>query len=276
MVKTDYKLLQDALRTAGRYETPPEARPKRPARRSALHSIRCAKVIALNIIGRCSWHHVRRRLNSAKWADACMASLNFAEGLGSVVTIEGFGQRAAHEGPVVYVSNHMSTFETMSYPTILITFGDIAIILKKSLADIPVVGAAARAVGCIPVTRKNARDDLKTVLEQGADRVSKGMSVLIFPQGTRRSVFECKRFNSLGAKLAERVNVPLVPLAVQSDFLGTGKWKWLRDFGSVDPARPVRFACGPVLSPGLGAKAMHEQSVAFIAARLASWGLPVV
>ena len=272
MIKTSYRMLQDALRTTGRYETPPEARPKRPARKSTFHSLRCAKVIALDVVARCSWCHLCGVFGYEKWSDACMASINFAEGLGSVITFEGFNQRAAHKGPVVYVSNHMSTFETMSYPAALIAFGNISIVLKKSLMDIPGVGPMAHSVGCIPVTRKNARDDLKTVLEQGAANISQGMSVLLFPQGTRQSVFESKRFNSLGAKLAERANVPLMPLAVQSDFLETGKW--IRDFGPVDPARPIRFACGPILPPALGAKKMHEQSIAFIAATLAAWGLP--
>jgi len=271
MIKTDYRTLQTALRETGRYETPAEARPKRPARKSILHSIRCAKIIACDIVGLCSWWAFHDRLDHEKWAEACMASINFAEGIGAVVTIDGFGQRAAHEGPVVYVANHMSTFETMVFPTILGAFGKLSIILKKSLTEIPFVKKTADAVGCIAVTRKNARDDLKTVLEQGAISISKGWSVLIFPQGTRQSVFEGKRFNSLGAKLAERTNVPLVPIAVQTDFQETGKW--IRDFGPVDPARPVRFSCGPVLSPELGSKQMHEQSVAFIADKLSSWGL---
>jgi len=267
-------MLQHALRTTGRYETPPEARPPRPARKSTLHNLRCAKTITFGVIGRCCWHYLRGVFDYEKWADACMASINFAEGLGSVVTFEGFEKRAAHDGPVVYVSNHMSTFETMVYPAALVTFGKIAIILKKSLTNIPVVGALSRVVGCIAVTRKNARDDLRTVQEQGAASIANGLSVLIFPQGTRQPVFESKRFNSLGAKLAERANVPLVPIAVQSDFLETGRW--LRDFGPVDPSRPIRFACGPVLPPGLGARAMHEQSVAFIADTLSAWGLPTV
>jgi 1-acyl-sn-glycerol-3-phosphate acyltransferase len=272
-MKTPYTLLQSSLRATGRYETPPEARPRRIARKSTLHSIRCAKVVALDVIGRCSWQNLRGRFNYEEWAAACMASVNFAESLGSVVTMEGFGQRAAHPGPVVYVSNHMSTFETVLYPTVLTAFGKLSIILKKSLADIPVVGAAARAVGCIAVTRKNAREDLATVLEQGAQRLTDGLSVLLFPQGTRQSVFENTRVNSLGAKLASRAGVPLVPIAAQTDFMGTGRW--IRDFGPVDPSRPVRFACGPLLPPELGAKKMHEQSVAFIADRLAAWGLPV-
>ena len=121
--------------------------------------------------------------------------------------------------------------------------------------------------------RQNAREDLVTVLEQGPLRIANGCSVLLFPQGTRQSIFEAKRFNSLGAKLAERAKVPVVPLAVQTDFLQNGTL--IKDFGVVNPALPIRIACGPVISPEQGAKKAHEQCVAFIENKLREWGLPV-
>lgn len=269
---TDYKKLQELLRTAGRYETPPENRPSRPARVSGINSVRYAFTI-ISIVSRCAWRNWRGTFDYESWAEICSASISFAEKMGATVTFEGFEQRAAYNGPVVYVSNHMSTLETMVFPTSLNAFGKLAIILKKSLEDIPYVGDSARAVGSIAVTRKNAREDLVTVLEQGALRLANGSSVLIFPQGTRQSVFEAKRFNSLGAKLAERAKVPVVPIAVRTDFLRTGKW--IKDFGLVDPSKPIRFSCGPVLVPEMGAKKMHEQSVAFIEGKIKAWGLPV-
>ncbi len=269
---TDYRKLQELLRTVGSYETPPENRPARPAGVNGLNSVRYAATI-LRIISRCSWRYLRGTFNHEAWSEICCASVSFAERLGATVTFEGFEQRAAYDGPVVYVSNHMSTLETMVFPTALNAFGKLAIIVKKSLGDIPVVGAAHRAVGAIEVTRKNAREDLVTVLEQGAARLAGGSSVLLFPQGTRQSVFEAKRFNTLGAKLAERARVPVVPIAVRTDFLQTGRW--VKDFGMVDPSKPIRFACGPVLPPELGAKKAHERCVAFIEGQIRAWGLPV-
>lgn len=269
---TDYKKLQEMLRTTGRYETPPENRPSRPAHVSSSSSVRYASTI-ISIVSRCAWTHLRGRFDTDVWAGICMSSVSFAEKMGATVTFDGFEQRAAYSGPVVYVSNHMSTLETMVYPATLTAFGKLAIIMKKSLDAIPFVGASARAVGSIAVTRKNAREDLKTVLEEGAKRLAGGSSVLLFPQGTRQAVFEAKRFNSLGAKLAERAGVPVVPLAVKTDFLQTGKW--VKDFGLVDPSRPIRFACGPVLMPEQGAKKMHEQSVIFIESKIREWGMPI-
>ena len=268
-----YQEFQQALRTTGRYETAAAARPAATLRISPLNSFRYALTI-IRIVWRCAYKRLFRVFDHEEWARTCMASVAFAEKLGGVVTFEGFEQRAAYDGPVVYVANHMSTLETMVFPTTLLSFGRLAIILKKSLTEIPLVGKAALHVGCIPVTRKNAREDLKTVLEVGAQRLAEGYSVLLFPQGTRQAVFDGKKFNTLGSKLAERAGVPVVPLAVKTDFLKTGKW--IKDFGEVDPNKPIRFACGPVLPAALGARATHDQSVAFIASKLTEWGLPTV
>ncbi|HQL51327.1 MAG TPA: lysophospholipid acyltransferase family protein [Kiritimatiellia bacterium] len=266
-----YQAFQEALRATGRYETAAASRPAAALRISPVNSFRYASTI-VGIVSRCAFSHLARAFDYDAWARICMASVAFAEKLGGVVTFDGFEQRAAHDGPVVYVSNHMSTLETMVFPTTLLSFGPLAIVLKKSLTEIPLVGPAALHVGCIPVTRKNAREDLKTVLEVGSQRLAAGHSVLLFPQGTRQAVFDGKKFNTLGSKLAERAGVPVVPLAVKTDFLKTGKW--IKDFGEVDPNKPIRFACGPVLPAALGARATHDQSVAFIASKLAEWGLP--
>jgi 1-acyl-sn-glycerol-3-phosphate acyltransferase len=266
-----YKEFQEALRTVGRDETKATRQSAEPLRISAVNSFRYAFTI-VGIVMRCAVKHVFRKFDFEEWAHTCMASVVFAERLGGVMTFEGFEQRAAYSGPVVYVANHMSTLETMVFPTTLLAFGKLSIVLKKSLTEIPLVGAAALHIGCIPVTRKNARDDLKTVLEVGAQRLAAGHSVLLFPQGTRQAVFDSKKFNSLGSKLAERAGVPVVPLAVKTDFLKTGRW--IKDFGDVDPNKPIRFACGPVLPASFGARATHEQSVAFIEAKLKAWGLP--
>ncbi len=271
-IMTTCKEFQEALRTTGHYETAPTNRPSHPARISTLNSFRYAFTI-LHIVYQCAIKNLFRRFGYAQWAEVCMASVAFAEKLGGIVTFEGFEQRAAYQGPVVYVANHMSTLETMVFPTTLLSFGKLSIVLKASLDKMPLVGASTRTVGCIGISRKNAREDLKTVLEEGAKRLAGGSSVLLFPQGTRQAIFDSKHFNSLGSKLAERAGVPIVPLAVKTDFLQTGKW--IKDFGPVDPNKPIRFACGPVLLPELGARKMHEQSMAFIEGKIKEWGLPM-
>ncbi len=226
----------------------------------------------MTIIGlctRCTVQELFGKFNCEQWAELCYASITFAEKIRGRLRIEGFEERARYEGPVVYVSNHMSTLETMILPTTLLSFNEISIVLKDSLAKNPLVGAAFERLGCIGVTRTNARQDLQTVLAVGAERLKSGRSVLLFPEGTRQAKFSAKKFNSLGAKLAHRAGVPVVPIAVKTDFLGTGKI--IRDFGKVDPSKPIHIACGPLLLPELGDKEMHARCVEFIEERLNTW-----
>ena len=268
---TNEEFIRSLLETGG-YRTPPERRAKRPGRAGWWNAFRYAGTI-LGIIFRSVARFLIHRFGYADWQRFAFQSIAFAERVGSEVTIEGFETIKAHGKPVVYVMNHMSTLETMIAPALLIPFGNIAIVLKKSLDELPFVGRASRSVGSIAVTRKNARDDLKTVLTEGCKRIADGRSVLLYPQGTRQSVFDPKRFNSLGAKLAERAGVALVPIAVRTDILQTGKL--IRDFGKVDPSKPLKVACGPILDPSLGASVMHERSLAFIMETLEHWGLPI-
>ena len=95
--------------------------------------------------------------------------------------------------------------------------------------------------------------------------------MLLYPQGTRQPYFDCRKFNTLGVKLAQNAGVPIVPVAGQTAFLGVGKYT--KDFGPVDTSIPVRFACGPVIEvTRSNAKEAQAQCVDFIASKLEAWG----
>ncbi len=262
-----YKDFQNQLRSAGCYETVHPAGSV-PAPVGVFNSLRydftivwlCAKCVVLELCGKFGFD---------RWARATYASIVFAEKIRGRLIFEGFKERAAYDGPVVYVSNHMSTLETMILPVTLLSFNPIAIVIKESLANMPLVGRTFARLGCIGVTRKNPRADLQTVFKVGEERLKNGQSVLLFPEGTRQDCFDPAKFNTLGAKLAHRAGVPVVPIAVKTDFLQKGRL-W-RDFGMVDASKPVHIACGAVLAPELGAKEMHSRCVEFIGGKLAQW-----
>lgn len=274
MKKTRYEDFVRQLLATGGYETAPECRRAVPMKPGAWASFRYFCCI-MRMVCSCSAKNVFGLFTHDVWARATWRSLMVGERMGSTVTVGNFANRAAYKGPVIYVANHNSTLETMALPPILMPYGKIAIILKKALDEMPFVGKAVRAVGSIAVTRTNPREDLKTVLEEGCKRTRDGLSVLMFPQGTRQEVFHARKFSSLGAKLAERAGVPLVPIACQTDFLHKGKPGLFEDFGAVTPSKPLRFACGPLLKPELGSRAMQEAAVKFIEDKLREWGLPV-
>ncbi|MBQ7234894.1 MAG: 1-acyl-sn-glycerol-3-phosphate acyltransferase, partial [Kiritimatiellae bacterium] len=111
----------------------------------------------------------------------------------------------------------------------------------------------------------------------GLKRINEGNSFLIFPQGTRQKVFERRHFSSIGAKLAERAGVPIVPVAVDSRCMPTRERgilsKVFKDFGQVDTSKDIRLAAGPLIPCGKS-REMHEASFNWIASKLESWGLP--
>ena len=187
---------------------------------------------------------------------------------------DGWENRRDYQGPVVYLCNHMSTLETILLPFTLLTFGPFNVVVKASLSRLPGLKRAAEHMGLVPVGRKSPREDLMTMFSVGTERIARGDSFLIFSQGTRQRVFSRKSWSSIGAKLAEKAGVPVMPLAVKTDILPTrpdGKG-WLKDFGTVDPSKEIRMRCGPVITGS--AREMHAASFDWIKAQLDEWHLP--
>ena len=264
-----------SIRETGGYTTPPGLLPARPSRGSCWSAWRfyvgglggvvaegmrtlLAKRFSTDTLGRLSW-----RLMHA------------AERMGTAVTFEGFEtMRGLDRQPAVIVANHMSLAETMMLPAGVFANGPMIIVAKRSLSRYPAFGRILVASRPILVDRRNPRQDLVDVLDQGLRRLGEGCSVLLFPQGTRLPVFDPARFNSLGAKLARRAGVPLIPVACKTDFARPGRI--LRDFGPIDPVRPIRFAAGPRLDSARPQRELQEACVGHILRCLKQWNMPVV
>ena len=112
------------------------------------------------------------------------------------------------------------------------------------------------------------------VFSEGVARIKEGHSILIFPQGSRERVFSRKLYSSIGAKLAEKAGVPVMPIAVKTDCDPTrpdGKG-FMKDFGTVDPSKDIRLRCGTPIEGT--AKEMHQKVFDWIKAQLEEWELP--
>ena len=197
------------------------------------------------------------------------------ESTGATVSFEGFDALRPLKGqPFVVAANHMSLIETMVLPAGVFAANDMTVVAKRSLTKYPGFGKILASCNPILLDRKNARKDLADTLEQGTALLKQGVSILLFPQGHRAEVFDPRKFNSLGAKLAARAGVPLVPVACKTDFARPG-WP-LKDFGPVDPSRPVRFACGQALDPTLPQRDLQKACIEHISAKLVEWRMGVV
>jgi 1-acyl-sn-glycerol-3-phosphate acyltransferase len=125
----------------------------------------------------------------------------------------------------------------------------------------------------IAVSRKDPRADLEIVLREGQARLRAGISVIVFPQGTRTPVWRRESFNSLGIKLASKAGALVLPVALKTDYWGSGGL--FRGFGPVHREREIRIEFGdPIRVSGRG-KAEHELCLDFIESRLKAWGASI-
>ena len=178
----------------------------------------------LPIVFRSSAKAKRSRYDSAAWCASSLEVLRALEHVGVSIEIAGADNFLTLNGPCVFVANHMSTLETLVLPSIIGPFRSLTFVVKQGLVDYPVFRHVMRSRDPITVRRENPRDDLRAVLEGGAEKLKAGWSLIIFPQSTRYSVFEPKIFNSMGIKLAKRANVPVIPIALKTDAWAEGKY----------------------------------------------------
>lgn len=203
------------------------------------------------------------------WRDAARGIIDVFEICGSPMIVENLEVFDRIDGPCVIIGNHMSTTETFVLAAWILDKRPMTYVVKKSLADYPIFKHIMRATDPIVVGRKDPRADLKTVLEGGLDRLGRGISLIIFPQKTRKVEFVPEEFNSIGVKLARRAGVPVVPLALKTDAWANGKR--LKDFGPYHNDRPVHFAFGEPLAITGNGKPQNDAIIRFIQERLAAW-----
>jgi 1-acyl-sn-glycerol-3-phosphate acyltransferase len=217
-----------------------------------------------SIVGR------RGDLNDEKWAWYSHKIIQIVESVGGKVNISGLEALSHRPGPLVYIANHMSLLEALILPGIALAFNRITFVIKEELRHYPVFKHIMIALKLIAVSRQNPRDDLKTVLREGSKFILNGGSIIIFPQATRSVEFDVEGFNTLGVKLASRNGVPVVPVAIKTDFQQNGKW--IKDMGPIDPHKTLYFKFGEPLDVVGNGRQTHQHVIDFIAQNLLAWG----
>ncbi len=208
-----------------------------------------------------------------KWCRDAQLVTRFVESVGGRLEVDGLEGFARHSGPFVFIANHMSMLDTFILPGIILPFHGVTFVVKKALLDYPVFGAIMRAVRPIAVERRNPRKDLKQVLEEGQQLLGSNRSIIIFPQATRSTAFDAEAFNTLGVKLARKAGVPVVPVALKTDFQQNGRI--IKEMGAVKLEKTVRVQFGSPLSVEGNGQTTHQQVVAFIQQNLSGWGVEI-
>lgn len=129
---------------------------------------------------------------------------------GVKLTVSGL-DRVPESGPVIFMGNHQGNFDILAL-TLAIPrrFSWLA---KEELFRIPLFGGAMRRAGYIALNRSDGRQALKSI-EDAAGRIREGVSVVVFPEGTRTHDGNLLPFKKGGFILASRAAVPVVPFTI--------------------------------------------------------------
>jgi 1-acyl-sn-glycerol-3-phosphate acyltransferase len=203
------------------------------------------------------------------WIDSSHEIFTGVERCGGRIHITGLDNIRNTRGPVLFLSNHMSTLETMIFPGIIQPLKDITFVVKQELVRHWAFRDVMKSRKPIVLSRENPREDFRIVMEQGQELLGKGISIVIFPQSTRRVEFNPEEFNSLGTKLAARAGVNVIPVAINTDFWVSGRCSTY--IGPIFRDRTIRIAFGkPIRVSGSG-KEEHQAVIDFITIHLDQW-----
>ena len=115
------------------------------------------------------------------------------------------------KGPYVFMSNHQGSYD------IFALLGHLPYqfkwLAKKELFSIPFFGWTMAAVGYISIDRGGTRDTVEA-MNEAALKIRDGMSVVIFPEGSRSPDGSIQPFKKGGFTLAIKSRVPIVPIAI--------------------------------------------------------------
>ena len=120
------------------------------------------------------------------------------------------GQEHIPAAPYIIFSKHQSTWETYALQVI---FFKICYVVKRELFFIPFFGWGLAAMRPIAIDRSSGKRAVDQIIEKGTQRLQDGISVVIFPEGTRTAATHPGKYKIGGALLAAASGYPVVPVA---------------------------------------------------------------
>ena len=110
----------------------------------------------------------------------------------------------------VYASNHVSWYDVFAIASVLPRYTFVA---KAELRKIPIFGWGAEGAGVVFLARENRKSAFEAY-ELVAEKIRKGLNVVVFPEGTRGREYPLRSFKKGPFVLAIAAGAPVVPIVV--------------------------------------------------------------
>ncbi len=141
----------------------------------------------------------------SKWSLFCLWWLRLTLN----IKINVIGKENIPNQACVIISNHQSTWETLALQTI---FPHQTWVLKQELQWIPIFGWGLSLLKPITIDRGEKLKALKKVIKQGAERISEGIFVVVFPEGTRQPYKQLGEYQKGGVAIAKKTGCDISPI----------------------------------------------------------------
>jgi len=189
---------------------------------------------------------VKRRFGPAKaWSRGVQFLLSIVAGIGQ--ELRGFDQLP--DGPYIIACKHQSTWETTIFQGLLVY---PAIVIKKEILSVPLLGPYTQLLDMIPVDRAAGPRAMRGMLKAAADAARKGRPIVIFPEGTRASDSESSVYQAGIYGLYNHLKIPVIPVALNSAAY------WLNDSFVRRPGKII-LEFLPAIEPGLKRQAFMSR-----------------
>lgn len=140
------------------------------------------------------------------WGFRCVTFL-----AGTKVIVRG-QENIPTDSAVLYVGNHRSYFDVVL--TLNHFPGITGYVAKIEMLRYPLLNSWMKNIHCLFLDRSDIKKGMKTILK-GIEEVKNGISLCIFPEGTRNKVPDTfLPFHDGSFKIAEKGGVPVVPMTI--------------------------------------------------------------
>lgn len=214
-------------------------------------------VMAIPVIGSSLFSYRTAAAAAKFWAKTNLVGLKFFCNLDCVVE----GKENIPQRGCIVMSKHQSTWETYF---LYCSLPQCAFVAKKSLLWIPIFGWAIAALRFIMIDRNSGRGAIVQMIEQTRDRISRDISVVVFPEGTRMPPGTKPNYRIGGAAIAEQAGADILPIALNS-----GEY-WPR-MGFIKWPGQISVHIGPLIqSEGKSAAELIRETETWIEGKMAT------